>query len=262
MGLPLFLCLRHYRHMNINDELRRRAGLLLWSFALLGACWLALRAGQQPPAPANREERVEAAFVALAQSARRAPLVLLGDSITAGHSWSAGNDCTAPLNLAVSGAQSGDLLRHLQLASTAGAERALLMVGINDLRHGVAYERLLENYRNVLMSLQQAGVTPVLQSTLRVTPLHENHQAINQQVARLNAQLQAWAREHGWQYLDVQAALDARSYRVDGLHLSADGYRAWAQLLTPTLRERLCPGVDPEHPQPMAHPTTAVLVHG
>lgn len=248
--------------MNLNDDLRRRAGLLLWAFALFGVCWLALRAGQQPPAPASREARVEAAFVALTQPARRAPLVLLGDSITAGHSWSAGKGCTEPLNLAVSGAQSGDLLRHLQLASAAGAERALLMVGINDLRHGVAYERLLENYRDVLLRLQRAGVTPVLQSTLRVTPLHENHQALNQQVARLNAQLQVWAQEHGWQYLDVQAALDARSYRGDGLHLNAGGYRAWTQLLAPILRERLCPRADPERPQPIAQPATAVRVHG
>jgi hypothetical protein len=203
------------------------------------ACWLALRAGERPQAPRSREERVEAAFVALAQSERRAPLVLLGDSITAGHAWSAGSECAKPLNLAVSGAQSGDLLRHLQLAS--GAERALLMIGINDLRHGVAYEQLLENYREVLARLQRAGVTPVLQSTLRVTPLHENHRALNHQVARLNEQLQAWAREQGWQYLDVQAALEARSYRGDGLHLNADGYRRWTALLAPTLRERLCP---------------------
>lgn len=224
--------------MKLNDESRRRAGLLLWACALLCACWLALRAGERPQAPRSREERVEAAFVALAQSKRRAPLVLLGDSITAGHAWSAGDGCTKPLNLAVSGAQSGDLLRHLQLAS--GAERALLMIGINDLRHGESYERLLANYREILLGLQAQGVTPLLQSTLRVTPLHEHHQALNQQVARLNGQLRAWAQEQGWQYLDVQAVLDARSYRGDGLHLNADGYRRWTALLAPFLRERLC----------------------
>jgi len=226
--------------MHLSDDLRRRAGLLLWAFALLGACWLALRAGERPPAKTTREERVEAAFVALSKATRRAPLVLLGDSISAGHAWSAGRGCMAPLNLAVSGAQSGDLLRHLHLVEAAGAERALLLIGINDLRHGVSYERLLANYREILLRLQAQGVTPVLQSTLRVTPLHENHQALNQQVARLNEQLRAWAQEQGWQYLDVQAVLDGRSYRGDGLHLNAHGYRAWGQLLGPILRKRLC----------------------
>ena len=226
--------------MHLSDDLRRRAGLLLWAFALLCACWLALRAGERPPVASTREERVEAAFVALNKSVRRAPLVLLGDSISAGHAWSAGSGCMAPLNLAVSGAQSGDLLRHLHLVETAGAEQALLLIGINDLRHGVSYERLLANYRDILLRLQVQGVTPLLQSTLRVTPLHEHHQALNQQVARLNEQLRAWAREQGWQYLDVQAVLDGRSYRGDGLHLNAGGYRAWEQLLAPILRERLC----------------------
>ena len=230
--------------MNLSDDLRRRAGLLLWAFALLCACWLALRAGARSPTPPTREERVEAAFVGLGQSARQAPLVLLGDSISAGNAWSAGRGCVAPVNLAVSGAQSGDLLRHLRLVEAAGAERALLMIGINDLRHGVSYERLLANYREILWGLHAQGVTPLLQSTLRVTPLHEHHQALNQQVARLNEQLRAWAQERGWQYLDVQAVLDARSYRGDGLHLNAGGYRAWGELLAPILREQLCVGSD------------------
>jgi hypothetical protein len=230
--------------MHLGDDLRRRAGLLLWAFTLLCACWLALRIGARPAVATTREQRVAAAFAKLDQAERRSPLVLLGDSISAGHTWSAGRGCRAPLNLAVSGAQSGDLLRNLRQVQAAGAESALVMIGINDLRHGVSYPRLLANYREILRGLQAQGVTPVLQSTLRVTPLHEQHQALNQQVARLNGQLRAWAQEQGWQYLDVQAALDGRSYRGDGLHLNAGGYRAWEQLLAPILRERLCGGSD------------------
>jgi hypothetical protein len=230
--------------MHLNHDLRRRAGLLLWAFTLLCVCWLALRIGERPPVATTREERVAEAFVALDQAGRRAPLVLLGDSISAGHTWSAGSGCLTPLNLAVSGAQSGDLLHNLHQVQAAGAESALVMIGINDLRHGVSYQRLLANYREILWGLQAQGVTPTLQSTLRVTPLHERHQALNQQVARLNEQLRAWAQEQGWQYLDVQAVLDGGSYRGDGLHLNAGGYRAWAQLLAPILRERLCAGSD------------------
>lgn len=235
--------------MHFDDETRRRAGLLLWAFALAGACWMALRAGERPPPPQTREARVEAAFVALGHNPRQAQLVLLGDSITAGHGWSAGEGCRAPLNLAVSGARSDDLLHHLPLVEAAGADQALLMIGINDLRHGVPPATLLANYRAILAGLERAGVAPVLQSTLRVTPLHADHQAINRQVDELNRHLRELAQQHGWRYLDVRAVIGPRGYRGDGLHLTAEGYGAWQRLIGPLMRRHLCPSDEPGQAQ-------------
>ncbi len=180
--------------MHFNDDMKRRAGLLVWAFALLSAGWMAVQAGNRPPPP-TREQRVEAGFDALRQRPRQAPLALLGDSITAGHIWGGHPTCLAPINLAVSGVVSSDLLEGLTLLEATGARQVLVMVGINDLRYGIAPEQLLDNYRALLDRLRLAGVTPVLQSTLRVTPMHEHHPILNRQVAQVNAQLQAWARE-------------------------------------------------------------------
>ena len=220
--------------MHFNDDMKRRAGLLVWAFALLSAGWMVVQAGNRPPPP-TREQRVEAGFDALRQRPRQAPLALLGDSITAGHIWGGSPTCLAPINLAVSGVVSSDLLEGLTLLEATGARQVLVMVGINDLRYGIAPEQLLDNYRALLDRLRLAGVTPVLQSTLRVTPMHEHHPILNSQVVQVNAQLQAWAREEGWQYVDVQAVLQSRDYRADGLHLTASGYRAWERLLQPIL---------------------------
>lgn len=222
-----------------SADLRRRAGLLLWGSLLLFACWKVLDAGR-PAEPPSREQRVATGFAKLREAGGRGELVLLGDSITAGRRWNAAPGCPAPLNLGVSGATSGDLLGNLDLVARAGARRALLMIGINDLRHGVPLEQLLANYRAVLAGLEKNGVTPTLQSTLRVTPPHRDHRAINRQVDELNRQLRAWARQHGWRYLPVQAAIGPRGYRGDGLHLNAEGYGAWQRLIDPLL----CPGSD------------------
>jgi len=220
--------------MTLSAPLRRRAGLLLWAGLLSFACCKALDAGRQPP-PASREQRVAAAYAQLRAADLRGELVLLGDSITAGRRWGALPGCPVPLNLGVSGATSGDLLANLDLVSRAGARQALLMIGINDLRHHVPLPRLLANYEAVLARLEREGVTPTLQSTLRVTSLHRDHQEINRQVDELNRQLQAWASQRGWRYLEVQAVVGPRGYRGDGLHLSAEGYGAWQRLIDPLL---------------------------
>ncbi|MDD0843051.1 GDSL-type esterase/lipase family protein [Pseudomonas sp. Gutcm_11s] len=221
--------------MRLSADLRRRAGLLLLAAVLLFACYKALDAGRQSAPPVSREQRVAAAYAALHAAEGRGTLVLLGDSITAGRRWSAGPGCPLPLNLGVSGATSGELRQHLQLASRAGAERALLMIGINDLRNAVPLSELVANYRAILANLAAAGITPILQSTLRVTPLQVDHQAINRQVDELNQQLRQWARQQGWRYLDVQAVVTPRGYLGDGLHLNAEGYGAWQHLIDPLL---------------------------
>ncbi|WP_252275070.1 GDSL-type esterase/lipase family protein [Pseudomonas subflava] len=231
--------MRQDRHLTSTTDLRRRAGLLLWAFLLLFACWKALDLGR-PAEPPSREQRVARDFASLRASDGRAALVMLGDSITAGRQWSAAPGCRPPLNLAVSGATTADLLRHLDLVERAGAAQALLMIGINDLRHGVPLDELLANYRVILGDLQRGGVTPVLQSTLRVTPMHRDHQAINRQVDALNGQLRAWAREQGWRFVEVQAVVGPRGYRGDGLHLNVAGYAAWQRLIDPLL----CSGSD------------------
>ncbi|WP_081963187.1 GDSL-type esterase/lipase family protein [Pseudomonas sp. ML96] len=226
--------------MPLSPDFRRRAGLLLLAAVLLLACYKALDSGRQSAPALSREQRVAQAYARLHATEGKARMVLLGDSITAGRRWSAGPGCPVPLNLGVSGATTGELRSHLQLAEAAGAEQALLMIGINDLRHGVPLEVLLDNYRAILMQLDSAGITPILQSTLRVTPLHVNHQAINRQVDELNGQLRQWARQQGWRYLDVQAVVTARGYLGDGLHLNAEGYGAWQRLIDPLL----CAGSD------------------
>lgn len=221
--------------MPISFHLRRRLGLLLLIGVLLLAGYKALDAGREHTPSPTREQRVAAGYAVLQAAAGKGALVLLGDSITAGHQWRVGPGCPAPLNLGVSGATTGELLQQLQLARDASAEIALLMVGINDLRHGVPLDRLLSNYRAILAGLQGADIVPVVQSTLRVTPMHADHQAINLQVDALNRQLRQWADEQGWRFLDVQAVVTARGYRGDGLHLNEAGYGAWQRLIDPLL---------------------------
>ncbi len=226
--------------MPLSSDLRHRAGLLLWVALLFLASYKALDAGSQRAPDSSREQRVATAYAALQAAEGRGTLVLLGDSITAGRPWQATPGCPRLLNLGVSGATTADLLHNLALAQKAGAERALLMIGINDLRHDVPLRQLLANYREILRQLQAAGIEPTVQSTLHVTPLHVQQALINRQVDELNRQLLEWTRQHGWRYVDVQAVIAPRGYRGDGLHLNAEGYGAWQRLIDPLL----CPASD------------------
>lgn len=226
--------------MPLSADLRRRAGLLLWAALLFLASYKALDAGSQRAPDGSRAQRVATAYAALQAADGRGALVLLGDSITAGRPWRSAPGCPQLLNLGVSGATTGDLLHNLSLVQKAGAERALLMIGINDLRHDVPLHVLLANYREILRQLQAAGIEPTVQSTLHVTPLHVHQTLINRQVDELNLQLREWARQQGWRYVDVQAVIAPRGYRGDGLHLNAEGYGAWQRLIDPLL----CSGSD------------------
>jgi lysophospholipase L1-like esterase len=213
-------------------------GLTVLAMAVL--LGLAINSGAQRQQPPTREQRMDAGFAAIRQAHVQSPLAMVGDSLTARHAWSLGGDCAVPANLAVQGAEIADVLRNFDVVPASGARRALVMLGINDLRHGTAFDTLLADYRKLLSRLQQAGITPVLQSTLPVSPLHVDSPYFNRQVALLNAQLRAWAQVQGWHYLDVQARVELRHYLGDGLHLNDQGYRAWMAVIDAELRAALC----------------------
>ncbi|QZZ19136.1 lysophospholipase [Leptothermofonsia sichuanensis E412] len=160
------------------------------------------------------------------------------------------------LNQGISGETSYGLLRRLRLFDDTQPEAIFVMIGINDLIHGVREETLLANQREIVRHLKtvhpQARI--VLQSILphggsqrlqqqarlavqekRQPPLWVDRLSVlpNQSIRKLNQQLAAIARDEKVEYLDMHPDFtDAQgdmlpSLTTDGLHLNRQGYQVW-----------------------------------
>lgn len=166
----------------------------------------------------------------------RAVIIFVGDSITAGGDWNRLLGRGDVFNAGVSGDKTSDILARLGDVPRKDTRAFFVMVGINDLSWGVDQGVIVANMEKILAELRTASPDAliVLQSVLPVRA--EVHAPAT--VASLNERYASLCRANPHiRYLDVHASLtgatgsiDAR-YTSDGLHLSPDGYEAWARAL-------------------------------
>lgn len=160
----------------------------------------------------------------------RVDVVMLGDSLTEQGLWWEIFPSLRLANRGVGGDTTERCLARMAAVLATQPKRAFVMLGINDIAQGVPLERTLANYRAILETLVEAGIDPVVQSTLpaRDRPDWRNN------VAALNTALRALCETAGWRFLDLAPDMsDERGlraeYTFDGTHLSARGYQAWAR---------------------------------
>lgn len=164
-----------------------------------------------------------------------ADVVMLGDSLTAGVDWSVMLDGEGRvLNHGVGGDTVAGFGLRLDPIIAAGPRLCLVMGGINDLRARHPVQGVFDDYVQVVEALRAGGVTPVIQSTLSVSPQLADHGRVNASVTELNRLLQAYAERDSLTFIDLTAGLsvDGRlrdEFTYDGLHLTADAYVVWAE---------------------------------
>ncbi len=166
-------------------------------------------------------------------------IVFVGDSLTAGGDWNAllsRSDC---VNHGIAGDTSAMILNRINHSLNPGARAYVLLAGINDLSRGRPSNEISANLTAIIQRMKQASPDAViiLQS---VMPVNENIRAFVfdlEAIPRLNRQLDDLARELKVDFLDMYPVMQddqgrlKTSYTLDGLHLSAEGYRVWADLL-------------------------------
>jgi hypothetical protein len=94
----------------------------------------------------------------------------------------------------------------------------------------------VKNYVGIIEALRAHRITPIVQSTLYVSPEKSTYKMINQRVNALNALLKTYAGEHGIVYLDINSVLATHGYlnpkhTCDGVHLLGRGYARWREFL-------------------------------
>jgi lysophospholipase L1-like esterase len=166
----------------------------------------------------------------------RADVVMLGNSITAGAEWSELLGRPHVINRGIGGDNLVGFLHRLEFVLPLRPKLCFVMGGINDLYAGYTPEQVAGNYASLLDSLHNVSITPIVQSTLHVSPRWRNADEKNAEVGRLNDLLRTLCLERGIEFVDLNAELSERGrlrdeFTTDGVHLTPQAYGVWARLL-------------------------------
>jgi lysophospholipase L1-like esterase len=178
-------------------------------------------------------------FAALPEPTGR--VVLFGDSITEGGFWDGWLPGMPIANRGIGGDTVAQLTARIDTA--LGAPRAVsILAGTNDLIRAETKDAdsIARRFRDLIAQIRERDAdVPLLINS--VMPRSARHTPT---ITAINEQYRAIAREFDADFLDLWPTLATprrtlrREFTPDGLHLNAEGYRAWVSVLKPAL-ERL-----------------------
>ena len=169
-----------------------------------------------------------------------ASVVMLGDSLTERAQWSEITGCPFVANRGIGADDSAGVLRRVDDVTKLKPSAVFLMIGVNDVASSVPTETIVDNVRQTITTLSDAGAKVYLQLVLPVTQGFPRK--INPKVTELNAAYLALAQETKATIVDFrsQARTEDGFLReelsVDGIHLTPAGYRVWRDAITPLVR--------------------------
>jgi len=207
---------------------------------LAGAGALAYKLATRPPPPPREPDYRGSRATLFRVLASPADVVLLGDSLT---DWGEWHELLqrAVVNRGIAGDTTGDVRARLGPVLSATPKTIALMIGVNDLLRGGTVDSTADGVLAIVKEIRAKlpGTRLVVQSLLPIRV--PGDEEVNRWIVRVNDRLAAGAAAGGYQYLDVAKALRARDgaldqrFTTDGLHLSGEGYQAWAKVLRQAL---------------------------
>lgn len=179
-------------------------------------------------------------------------IVFVGDSITDLFPL---DDYFADLDLAcynrgIGGDTTRGLIDRLNVSIfDIKPSKIVLMIGTNDVDGGKDNDYIIENYRVILDKIRSSLPDAEIYF-MSVIPQNKDLEASsgldvtknNEQIIALNAEIELLSREYDCIYIDLfSALLDESGYlrsdcSDDGLHLNANGFKIWADILRPMLK--------------------------
>lgn len=165
-------------------------------------------------------------------------VLMLGDSLTAYNDWNRQLHRCDIDNYALPGDTSLGLLARIEGSHVRG-KTVVVMIGINDLSHGLSVGEAARNIEDLIDQLAPNNRV-VLLSTL-LTRL----ETLNVRVTELDkAEARICERQH-CMFLDLNAALApggvlGRAFAIDDVHVNNKGYGIWAATLKPLLPPPVC----------------------
>ena len=174
-------------------------------------------------------------------------VVFLGNSITQGTDWNELLQLPQARNRGISGDITFGVLQRLDEVIQGHPAKVFILIGINDIGRNIPDDVILGNYEKIISRIQAGSPrTKIYFQTLMPVnnsftqhPTHYNKDehiaAVNDGLKKLGAQKHITIIDIHPHFLDSDNRLD-KKYTLDGLHLNAEGYKVWAQVLKPYLR--------------------------
>lgn len=178
--------------------------------------------------------------------------IFLGNSITDIGEWSDFFQTIKVKNRGISGDITLGVLARLDKILSAKPAKIFLMIGINDIANNIPDSIILQNYRMIVekIQVQSAGTRLFIQSILptnSIFPHFARHQNKTEHILFINNKLNELCIEKKLTYIDVFSTLADDNnnlkpiYTNDGLHLMAEGYKQWIEVLKQYINEPQAP---------------------
>ncbi len=169
-------------------------------------------------------------------------VVMVGDSLTQGVIWAEAFNGIAIANRGVGGDTATDIVARMDSILSTRPEVAFIMVGLNDVNLGLSTDEVLDDYTKIVDALQRAGVEVIVQSTIECSA--DLCGSTLEGIRELNGKLVVLADNRKLVYVDLNRALADEgglkpAYTYDGIHLTGEGYQAWVDVLSNTMREKV-----------------------
>lgn len=169
-------------------------------------------------------------------------IIFLGNSITDGGEWCELFQNANCKNRGISGDITPGVLNRLETITKGQPAMIFLMIGTNDMNHGASNDSIARSLRTVVQRIKAESPRTrlIVQSILPTNDcygLFTGHTKRWQDVAVINRMLKTITEEEGVTYLDLysrfatpEGKMDPK-YSNDGLHLNADGYQLWKEIV-------------------------------
>jgi lysophospholipase L1-like esterase len=169
-------------------------------------------------------------------------IIFLGNSITAGTDWMELLVRTDVRNRGISGDITFGVLERLSEVTEGKPAKVFILIGINDISRNVPDSFIICNYQKIIQRIKkESPKTKIYFHTLM--PVNneftqfKNHYNKDRHILYVNEELKKLAAKEKItlidlypHFLDVDKKLD-KKYTIDGLHLTAEGYKVWAEIL-------------------------------
>ena len=116
------------------------------------------------------------------------------------------------------------------------------MIVINDIAQGKSMQDAIYNYENIISSLKET--LPKSEIYIQsVLPVSGSYKSFNKSVVKYNDLLKVIVEEQSVTYIDLwsefldEQGMLKEEYSYDGIHLSADGYRKWREIISAYIEE-------------------------
>lgn len=173
---------------------------------------------------------------------KKTDIIFLGNSITAGTDWMELLGRTDVRNRGISGDITFGVLERLQEVTEGKPAKVFILIGINDISRNIPDSLIVGNYQKIIQRIKkESPSTKIYFHTLM--PVNneftqfKNHYNKDEHILYVNEQLKKMgAREKITvidlypHFLNADKKLD-KKYTIDGLHLTAAGYKVWATIL-------------------------------